>query len=191
VTGLGSLDVTKLVNAWLAASVAPDFTMEGLVSKTSSGQTGTSTLTLTPQNGFTGTVNLTCAPDNTSVQISCTLNPTSVDLSGTAVATAQLSIATAAALEPPSEFRFGPWLAGSAGFFAIVLLGGVPRKRTWTLLSGILSIALLVSAVACGGGSSSTQKQQSHGTPAGKYTVTVTGTNGSITHTTSVSLTVQ
>lgn len=191
VTGLGSLDVTKLVNAWLATTVVPDFAMGGLVSKAASGQTGTSTLTVTPLNGFSGTVNLSCAPDNASVQMGCAVNPTSVDLSGSAVATAQLSITTTAALDRTSGFRSAPWLAVSGGLFAVVLLGGVPRKRAWTFLSAILSIALLVSAVACGGGGSSTQKQQSHGTPSGKYTVTVTGTNGSITRTVSVSFTVQ
>jgi len=73
------------------------------------------------------------------------------------------------------------------GIFVAVLLGGVPSRRRWATLLGFLMFAVLAVGLACGGGSSN----QSHGTPAGTYAITVTGTSGSITHNATVSFTVQ
>ena len=191
VTGLGSVDVTKLVNAWLAAAPAADFYLDGLVSKTSAGQTGSSTVTVTALNGFAGTVDLTCAP-NASVQITCTLTPTSVDFSSSQTPTAKLSLATVADLRSPfGPHSHGLWFAASGGLFAVVLLGGLPSRRRWLTLFSLIVFGLLMNAVGCGGSGSASQKQQSQGTSAGTYLITVTGTSGALSRTATVSLTVQ
>src|SRR6266851_2810620 len=68
VTGLGSLNVSNLITAWLAATPSADFSIDGLVSAVAApGQQGTSTITVTALNGFTGTVNLSCAPSVATV----------------------------------------------------------------------------------------------------------------------------
>jgi hypothetical protein len=81
-------------------------------------------------------------------------------------------------------------------FLGIGLAAG-GRRRRWLL--GFLLVGLLAASltfqVACGGGTSSAGGRGTPVTPAGTYTVTVTGTSGSstniLTHKTSLAITVQ
>jgi len=193
VTGLGSVDANQLEIAWLAVTPSPDFVIDGLASTVAAGQPASPTINVTALNGFADTVNLTCTPNSTTALISCSLNPASVVLSNTSLAqAATLSITTTAGLEPPS-MRHGAWFAASGGLFAAILLGGIPSRRRWLDLLGLLLLATIVGAVGCGGGGSGTHQQRQTGTPAGRYVITVTGTgaNTGIAHSTTVSLTVQ
>lgn len=196
-TGLGSLNVANLISAWMGVAPSADFSISGANSTvTAPGGTGTSTITVTALNGFNGTVNLTCSPSSASSQITCSLNPTSLDMStGTTngTKTATLSMVTVADLQMPNHWqRRGTWFAATGGLFAAVLLGGVSSRRRWMGVLALFTVVVVLTGVACGGGGggSSTQ-QKSQGTPAGSYTITVTATSGSTTHATNVSLTVQ
>jgi len=66
------------------------------------------------------------------------------------------------------------------------------KKKLWGFLLACLLFSGLIFMAACGGSSSSGGGGQP-GTPAGPYTVTVTGTGatGSPTHSTTVSFTVK
>jgi hypothetical protein len=67
------------------------------------------------------------------------------------------------------------------------------KKKLWGFWLVCLLFSGLIILPACGGGSSSGGGGGGGhpGTPAGTYSVTVTGTAGSLTHTQPVSLTVQ
>ncbi len=74
VTGLGSVDVNKLITAWKAFAPSADFSIEALQTGVSAaGDTATSTITMESHHGFIGTVTLSCAltPPSTTVQITC------------------------------------------------------------------------------------------------------------------------
>ncbi len=198
VTGLGSLDVSNLINAWVAASpAAADFAIDGLTSTIAApGGSGSSTITVTAMNGFTGTVALTCAPSSSTAKITCSLNPTSLDMStGTThnTKTAALSIGTSAELQSPFKWqRRGPLFAATGGLFAAVLLGGVSSSRKrWLGVLGLFVVVCILVGVACGGSSGGGGGGGGTGTPVGSYTITVTAVSGSTTHTTQVSLAVK
>ncbi len=206
VTGLGSLDVAQLISAWTVTPV-DDFALDGLVTSASAaGQAGTSTITVTAMNGFTGTVNLTCS-SNATVSISCSLNPPSVTFPASSgnTQTSTLSMTAAADLRLPSGLpsrKSGiepAWLAttsvaATGGVFAAVILGGVPSRRKWTALFGLVLLAIVISGTGCGGGSSSSVTPKIPNPHTYIVTVTGAGTNAAgtaLTHNTTVSFTVQ
>lgn len=197
-SGLGSVDVSALESAWLAALASPaaDFQMDGQSATVVSGQTGTATLNVTAVNGFADTVNLVCTPSAAAAaaHVSCSLNPNSVALSATVKTdSAMLSVSTVAALdERQVPHPGGLWLAASGGLFAAVLIGGVPSRRRWAGLLSLILIATAIGAVGCGGGGGGTPQQRVQTGPK-TYVISVTGTgaNTSVTHTASVSVTVE
>ncbi|HEY0432215.1 MAG TPA: S53 family peptidase, partial [Pyrinomonadaceae bacterium] len=205
VTGLGSLDVANLISAWTAFTPFADFSLEGQVtSAAAAGQAGTSTVTVTELNGFTGTVDLTCASSST-VQISCSLNPASVTFTaGTGkTQTSTLSLTAAADLRaapglPSGKSKFQMAAIGTTGFgglFAAVILGGISSRRKWAALFGLVMLTIALAAIGCGGGGGSSNVVPKVASPQ-TYIVTVTGTgtNGAgtaLNHATNISFTVQ
>jgi subtilase family serine protease len=195
VTGLGSLDVANLISAWTAVTPTQDFALDALVTSAVAGQAGTSTVTVTELNGFTGTINLTCASSAT-VKISCSLTPASVTFPATNnTQTSTLSMTAAADLRdsPSPKSRseiFARGFGVTGGLFAAVILG-VPSRRKWAALFGLVLLAIALTAIGCGGGSSSVVPK---GPQTFIVTVTGTGTTGggtALTHSTNISFTVQ
>ncbi|MGH9515918.1 MAG: S53 family peptidase [Terriglobales bacterium] len=198
VTGLGSLDVANLISAWTAVTPTQDFALDGLVTSGVAGQAGTSTVTVTGINGFTGTVDLTCA-SAASVKISCSLSPASLTFSGTTdrIQTSALSMTAAARLRDiPSRKSRGEIFASgfglTGGLFAAVILG-IPSRRKWAVLFGLALLAIALTAIGCGGGSGSNTRVVTGGPKTYIVTVTGTGTTGggtALTRSTDVSFTV-
>jgi hypothetical protein len=159
----------------------------GTVSQSSS---ITSAVTITSSNGFNQPVSLSCsgAPSNAT----CSLSPTSVTPSGTSPGTATMTIQTgvkAAALALPNYFGHSPgstaWAFLSGGRFLSFALLRRRRRSLWTRFVTLLALSCGLIGTATGCGSSG------HSTPSGTYTITVTATSGTDSHSANYSLTVQ
>lgn len=183
-----------------APPVTPSFTLSGSpISALTPGQSGSSTITVTPSGGFTGSVQLTCAITSTPAKASdlptCSVTaPSAITGSSSVMATLTVhtTAATTAALATRNQGNL--YLAGSAA--ATLLLLGLPaRSRRWKALLGmVIFAALLGGVVGCGGGSPGTKPVNpgppDGGTTAGNYSVTVTGSSGDLTQATVVNLSV-
>jgi hypothetical protein len=182
----------------------PGFTLSnsGNIQLTRGAPSGdTATISLTPANGFTGTVNLTCAVTTAMTSVNdapgCSLSPAAPNISGTAAVNSTLTVsttaATSSALTPgPGYFR----LSGLTTALALGLFFIVPSKRRKaTRILGAIVLAISISALGCGGGGAAGGGGGggNPGTTAGTYSVTVTAIDaatGKISAQTTVTLSV-
>ena len=165
-----------------------------------------STITVTPQGEFIGSVALTAAI--TSVPAGAQYMPTlsfgstsPVSITGSSATTATLTItttaATSAALSHPKVSTDRWYIAGGFSLACILLFGIPARRRAWRnmLAALVLFLALVAGVNACGGGGGggggTGGGSGKSGTTPGNYTITVTGTSGSIIGSSTVSLVVQ
>jgi hypothetical protein len=163
------------------------------------GQGGSSTITLTGADGFTGTVNFSCSVSPVPVNDppTCFVSPASAALGPTTTtASVALRISTTAGLNSavlPSNRSDS--LSYIASFEALALIGvvltGIKRHPTgWApSLALIALVGLAISLSCCAGRGGSNQINL--GTPAGSYTVTVVGSSGAAAQSTSLSLTIE
>jgi hypothetical protein len=169
----------------------PTYTVDAAAANPASvtaGSTSTATVTVNPQPGYMGTINLSCSISPTIVGIpasaatapSCSLSPTSVTIVAmeTTAPTTTLTF-TAAAAASASQAR------GSTHIFyalllpvsGLALLGlgtgqrGTRRKRWLGFWFVGLLLALLILSPAC----VSTVHLGNVGTPPGQYSIAVTG----------------
>ncbi len=182
----------------ITITATPNFSLSASPSSftiTSPGSSGTTTVSASPVNGFTGTVSITCTLQARMTYSTCTLSTSTLTPGGPG---SQLTVATTApsvALRLPNRPR---WFLPGAGvllFAWILLLIAAGKHRRVKLAFGLLVFAMLAAGfVACGGGSGTTGPS-SPGTPPGSYTVTVTGTatinSATVTSATDIPVTVQ
>jgi subtilase family serine protease len=148
-----------------------------------SGGTGTVALNLVAVNNFSGTLTLACTPS--SSQFSCSVNPASSTLNGSATATLTITatIPGAAANLAPAGGSGRRGLAGGAVALAFGVVLVIPlRRRRWLKIACLLLLLPMLLLSGCGGSGGGTHPPPVNGTPAGTYSVVVTGTANSIVH---------
>jgi len=146
-------------------------------------------ISVAPTYNFNGTVSLACS--GLPVDATCTFSPSQITASATAPSVATLTIQTATnmALRQPTRHGMAGVAAALLLPFASVLL--FYRRRS-SSLTGLLRLFVLCGAMfatlgtimGCGGSAPPS-------TPAGTSQVVVTATSGSISQSTTISLTVQ
>jgi hypothetical protein len=153
------------------------------------GKSSTVSLNLTALLGFTGTVNLACAPSSPTA--TCGISPSSIALTNMASATLSFNAFTT---QGSSGSTTTAVLAACAAFLLLFLPN---RRKPWRQFAlCIAGLVIATSLSGCGnnvtgtgGGGSGTSPTQP--TNPGSYTIQVTATSGSITHEVTVLVTVQ
>jgi len=180
------------VNQAVEAPVAVGGGSGGSTSLTvASGQSVTTTVSVSGDAGFSGTVNFSCT--GLPMNAGCSFSPASAAVSGTTAATTTLTISTAATAmasardDEPS--RALTVLACGLPLLGLLTLLPIVRGRRLLLCLGFALFVSVTSLTGCGGG----QSAQSSGTTTapGSYTFNVVATSGSATSTASYKLTVQ
>ena len=200
--------VAKTKVAVTVTAPAPSFALTNTtVSIATPGASGTSTITIMPSGGFTGSVALSCAVTGPAAAIdppTCSVAAPPA-IAGTTAVSATLTVNTTAASsssnatgQSATAFRnqHNRMLAlAGGGALVAFLFFGLPssRCRTKTLLGLLLLGAFATIVTGCGG----TQKAANPvtapanpGTTVGSYMVTVTGSSGALTASTTVAVTV-
>ena len=184
----------------LFAAISNDSTTAGAPSFGLSAATGALTVTngssvqtnisVAPTYNFTGMVSLSCA--GLPAGATCSFSPAQISASATAPGFATLTIQTSksmAFLQPTKVGLAGVTTALLLPFAAVLVF----YRRRSSALTGLLRLFVLWGItfatfgtfMGCGGGSASPS------TPAGTGSVVVTGTSGSISQSTTITLTVQ
>jgi len=148
----------------------------------SAGQTATYSVSVSSSGGFNQTVSFSCtgAPSLST----CSVSPSSATLNGTSATSLMITVSTTAGAivfpnYPKSDPRYpGNYrplvlvLALSALVLMVSLVKGTHTRHSLATVS-LLALAICIgfALAACGGGGSSKP-----GTPAGTYSLTVTGT---------------
>ena len=215
----GSLTHTTSVSLTVNASANPNFTLAASptsVTITQGGAGGTSTITVTPQNGFTGSVTMSASGLPSGVTAAFSPNPatststltltasgaattgaatvTITGTSGSLTHTATVSLTVNAApnfslAASPTSVTITQGGAGGTSTITITKLNGFSGSVTMSA-SGLPSGVTAAFSPNPGTTTSKLTLTASATATTGTATVTITGTSGSLTHTTTVSLTV-
>ena len=200
--GNGRLDLVQALQSRPPGS-ASDFAVSANPNSATvnAGQSASFTISATPSGGFNQTVTWICS--GAPAASTCSVSPSSVTPAGANPATANVTVTTTARsiLPPWVPLRLVPAFRPSgavtlcfAWLLALAILSRLNRasRPNFSMCAAVL---LLVAAfcASCGGGSARSNPPPPpppSGTPAGPYTLTVTGTSANVSHATTFRLTV-
>jgi len=168
-----------------AAVGAPNFSLSLSAQSVTVAPGGSTNLTVDASavGGFNGQISLSCSGAG---GLTCTFNPSTIS-AGTGTNASTLTV-TAASMAPSGGYGFAALLPG-LGLFGTLLIGKrKPLTRPSIVGIGVLGLLLVVSLFALGCGSSSTNSKGQ--VPQSQVTLMVTGTSGSLSHSTPVSINV-
>lgn len=154
-------------------------------------------------NGFNSSVTLTCSGQ--PLGSTCSFSPASVSPASGGSVTSTMTIMTSSLPYNPAvkmaknstEGIFAAVLPIPAlGFLGLLVVGKGNRqsllgRKRFHYLTGSLAIIIVVGALLAAGGCGYNANSAGNGTQRGMTTVMITGTSGSLSHSASVTLTVQ
>src|SRR5579859_47733 len=183
----------------------PDFTLSATPGSQTitAGQTAQFTITTGGLNGFTGSVALTCS--GTPANATCGFAQSSLSPASGGMATTIMTVTTNASPYMPALVIPGNpggttltmLIQMTAWALCCVLLFWRARRLTkigrptWRYAAAVLLLAALSVTAALAGGCGYSSNGMSTGTQRGSSTIMINATSGSLSHSTSVSLTVQ
>ena len=201
VDAAGSLYGTTSSTVFKFSPPGPDFSLSATAftpGSVSPGASSTSTVSVVALRGFGGAVAFTCSvAPMPKLAPTCSIQPGSTTPATPATLTVKTTAPGGALLSSrDSGFLYALWLPLIGLVAMSARLGsdqGSRRKILTTVVLACLLLAGLASQVACGGGAAGPPSPPVSGTPAGSYTITITGTYaaGSLTHSTTTMLAVQ
>jgi hypothetical protein len=199
-TNYGGSQGSTVVNV----TPGPDFAIGAnpqTVVVTSPGSQGSTTLTFTGMNGFSGTFNLSAAScAGLPAHSSCSFSPPSVTLSGTT--TTGMTTLTVSTMAPSSSTPhvtgrpqgLGPAVTFLAAALALFFLMSISnRQKNWrAVLLAMIATATLLTFSACGGGGGGGGGPQNPGTPVGvDPNVVISISGGGVSHSIPLTVNVQ
>ncbi|MGB4785889.1 MAG: choice-of-anchor D domain-containing protein, partial [Candidatus Acidiferrum sp.] len=185
-----TMDAAKNVTATFDTVPPFDFGASPSPKTITAGQSAQFTIEVLGQPGFSAAVSFSCSSGVPQGAV-CSFNPTSLS-PGASAATTTLTVTTTsrffAAARQSSAIVFACLLMPFA--LAVGTHSRCSQRWIWIARLGIL-LVIIGTMAACGGGSAETGKPSNpSGTPAGTYTIVVTGSSGSISRTQSLTLVV-
>ena len=167
------------------------------------GQPAAFTVTLGGLNGFSSAVTLTCSGQ--PLGSTCNFSPASVSPASGGTATSTMTITTSSSPYTPAVRMAKNSTGGifaavlpipALGFLGLLAVGKASRqqllgRKRFRYFTGGLAMLIVAGALLAAGGCGYNANSAGNGTQRGTTTVMITGTSGSLSHSTSVTLTVQ
>lgn len=185
----GAMQNVSVSGTGTSALPPANFTLSaGALSAVNPGQSASSTVSISSVNGFSGMVGLTCSVSPTpKLAPTCSFNNNSVNVASGGSASTRLTLNTTgaqASLTHSSSMFYALWLLFPAMLLGTAGAGSVNRRKALNYFLIALTLAGCLFLVACGSGAATNNPNGGggsgggSGTPAGQYTITVTGTSG-------------